>query len=81
MRATFQSVPDAPVTKFTLRLLGGDKGLLQNSTNLCRSIQGASVRMVGQNGMRSQGKVRMQTICGSDASRKKRSSKKAGVSR
>jgi hypothetical protein len=78
MRATFQSVPDAPVTKFTLRLLGGDKGLLQNSTNLCRSTQRATVRMVGQNGMRSQGKVRMQTNCGSDASRRKRSSKKAG---
>ena len=81
MRATFQSVPDAPVTKFTLRLLGGNKGLLQNSTNLCRSPQRATVRMVGQNGMRSQSKVRMQTSCGSNARKKKRpgnSSSKAG---
>ena len=81
MRATFESIPDAPVTKFTLNLLGGNKGLLQNSTSLCRSPQQANVRMVGQNGMRSQRKVRMQTACGSEASRKKRSrrsSSKAG---
>jgi hypothetical protein len=81
MRATFLSLPDAPVTKFTLKLLGGNKGLLQNSTSLCRSPQRATVRMVGQNGMRSQSKVRMQTSCGPNARKKKRtrhSSSRAG---
>ena len=32
---TFETVPDAPVTQFTLEMEGGSKGLLENSTNLC----------------------------------------------
>jgi hypothetical protein len=33
IRNTFEAVPDAPVTKFTLEMQGGNKGLLVNSTN------------------------------------------------
>jgi hypothetical protein len=36
IRTTFEAAPDAPVSKFTLRMQGGKKGLLVNSTNLCR---------------------------------------------
>jgi hypothetical protein len=36
MRTRFMSVPDAPVSKFMLTMRGGHKGLLQNSTNVCR---------------------------------------------
>jgi hypothetical protein len=36
IRTTFEAVPDAPVSKFTLQMQGGKKGLLVNSTNLCR---------------------------------------------
>jgi hypothetical protein len=49
-RNTFASVPDAPVSRFVLELQGGKKGLLQNSTNLCKSTNKATVRMDGQNG-------------------------------
>ena len=35
LRTTFATVPDAPVTKFDLDLMGGKRGLLINSINLC----------------------------------------------
>jgi hypothetical protein len=49
-RNTFASVPDVPVSKFVLELLGGKRGPLQNSTNLCKSTNKATVKMDGQNG-------------------------------
>lgn len=36
IRNTFDIVPDAPVTSFTLTMQGGRKGLIINSRNLCR---------------------------------------------
>jgi hypothetical protein len=50
IRNTFDLVPDAPVTKFTLQLFGGKKSLIVNSRNLCAGKQRATVRMNGQNG-------------------------------
>lgn len=35
LRTTFASVPDAPVSKFVLKLKGGKRGLIENSTDLC----------------------------------------------
>lgn len=50
IRATFASVPDAPVSRFVLSMKGGRKGLLENSTNICRGRHRATVEMDGQNG-------------------------------
>jgi hypothetical protein len=51
IRNTFETVPDAPVTKFVLRLKGGKKSLLVNSRNLCKGKPArATVHMEGQNG-------------------------------
>jgi hypothetical protein len=50
IRNTFEAVPDAPVTKFTLTMQGGKKGLLVNSTNLCKSTNRAIADFTGQNG-------------------------------
>lgn len=50
IRSTFESVPDAPVSKFTLTMQGGKKGLLENSTNLCAKAHKAIVEFDGQNG-------------------------------
>jgi hypothetical protein len=50
IRTTFAAVPDAPLTKVVLRLPGGKKSLLENSTDLCRSTSTASVRMDAHNG-------------------------------
>jgi hypothetical protein len=50
IRTTFEAVPDVPVSKFTLTMLGGKKGLLENSTNLCRSANRAQVLLSAQSG-------------------------------
>jgi hypothetical protein len=50
IRNTFEAVPDAPVTSFTLEMQGGKKGLLVNSTNLCKKTNRALAHFVGQNG-------------------------------
>jgi hypothetical protein len=51
IRNTFEVVPDAPVSKFTLSLKGGKKyGLIENSESLCAKPQKLSALFVGQNG-------------------------------
>jgi hypothetical protein len=50
IRTSFESVPDAPVTKFVLQMKGGRKGLLTNSTDICRGAHRATVQMKAQNG-------------------------------
>jgi hypothetical protein len=52
IRNTFEVVPDAPVSKFVLRMKGGAKSLLVNSRNLCKEPSRARVRLIGQNGKR-----------------------------
>jgi hypothetical protein len=50
IRNRFEVVPDAPVSKFTLEMQGGSKGLLENSTNLCAKTNRATARFIAQNG-------------------------------
>jgi hypothetical protein len=50
IRNTFQTVPDAPVSRFVLNMKGGRRGLLQNSTDLCRRPHRALAAFSGQNG-------------------------------
>jgi hypothetical protein len=50
IRNTFEQVPDAPVTKFTLEMQGGQKGLIVNSTNICKGKHRAIANFTGQNG-------------------------------
>lgn len=64
IRNTFATVPDAPVSKFVLRLPGGKRGLLVNSSSLCAKKQLASVRMDGQNGKQRDFNVAIKTSCG-----------------
>lgn len=50
IRNRFEVVPDAPVTKFVLEMDGGKKGLLVNSTNLCKGTHKAEVNFTAHNG-------------------------------
>jgi len=50
IRNTFDFVPDAPVSSFTLTLAGGKKGLLVNSRNICNGIFKATAKFQAQNG-------------------------------
>ena len=70
LRTTFETVPDAPVSNFTLTLHGGGKGLIVNSVNLCSSPQRASVRMAGQNGKSASAGLTIQVPCGAAAKRR-----------
>jgi hypothetical protein len=65
LRATFESVPDVPVGRFALNLLGGHRGLLQNSESLCPKSKKATVRLKGQNGAALVTEVPLQIACGS----------------
>jgi hypothetical protein len=71
LRTTFDEVPDAPVSRFELRLKGGKKGLLINQNSICGLSQRAKVRMVGQNGRVSNRRVKLQSACGSGERRKR----------
>ncbi len=50
IRSTFEGVPDLPVSSFSLEMEGGRKGLLQNSTNICKGTHKATAEFDGQNG-------------------------------
>jgi hypothetical protein len=50
VRTRFQSVPDAPVSRFVIQLKGGKRGLIENSRNLCKSKDEATLKLTGQNG-------------------------------
>jgi hypothetical protein len=70
IRNRFEVVPDAPVSKFTLKLKGGAKSLLVNSRNLCKSVSKAEVKMVGQNGMTHSERPVVRNSCGKKAKKK-----------
>lgn len=64
IRTTFETVPDAPISSFVLRMKGGKKSLLENSTSICRSPQKAHVTMRAQNGARHNTTPRLSARCG-----------------
>jgi len=64
IRNTFETVPDAPVSKFVLEMQGGKKGLLVNSTNLCKGTNRAISEFTGQNGKLYNTKLALQAKCG-----------------
>jgi hypothetical protein len=64
IRNTFDTVPDAPVTKFVLEMKGGKKSLLVNSRNLCAGPNKATVKMNGQNGRLHDFRPVLGTSCG-----------------
>ncbi|MGN6814759.1 MAG: hypothetical protein ACTHK3_01570, partial [Solirubrobacterales bacterium] len=50
IKTVFASVPDVPVSKFTLNMKGGKKGLLENSRNLCAGQNFSFLNFKAQNG-------------------------------
>jgi hypothetical protein len=49
IRASFEGVPDAPISKVVVNMQGGKKGLIINSRNLCAQTSRAKVELSGQN--------------------------------
>jgi hypothetical protein len=66
MKTTFNNVPDQPVTRFTLQMKSGKKGLVINSTDVCKNkaAQLAKLVMKGQNGKKKVDKqLKLITPC------------------
>jgi uncharacterized repeat protein (TIGR01451 family) len=51
IRSSFETIPDAAVTRFILTMQGGKKGLVVNSKNLCAGKNRAIANFTGQNGV------------------------------
>jgi hypothetical protein len=64
IRTTFETIPDAPISSFTLRMKGGKKSLLENSASLCRKPAKARVSMIGQNGAKHKVAPKLAAHCG-----------------
>ena len=49
IEAFFDNLPDAPLTRFVMKLKGGKRGLLTNSVDVCKAPPFATVAAVAQN--------------------------------
>jgi hypothetical protein len=73
VRTRFVNVPDAPVSKFVLRLFGGKRGLIANSVGLCRVGAGAAtVQMRAQNAKNRNFQLPLGTSCGKAGKQKRK---------
>jgi hypothetical protein len=74
LRSIFETVPDVPVSRIVLDLVGGQKGLLVNSEGLCGTSKNATVEMTGQNGAVLERKTEVKANCGSRSRTRRHSS-------
>ncbi len=63
IRATFSNVPDAPVSKVIISMRGAKKGLIVNSTNVCKGRHLASADLGGQNGKTHSAQPELKAEC------------------
>ena len=63
LRATFKALPDAPLTKVVVTMQGGAKGLIVNSTDICRGKHRANATYSAQSGRRAGAKPQMKARC------------------
>ncbi len=71
IRSSFETIPDAPVSKFILTMQGGKKGLVINSRNLCAGKNKADAVFDGQNGKPYDFKPVVKPSCGKARKHKK----------
>jgi hypothetical protein len=70
IRTTFDSTPDVPVTKFTLEMQGGNKGLIVNSQNICKGTHKGIANFKAQNGRKYEFNPVVKTQCGGNKGKK-----------
>jgi hypothetical protein len=63
IRTTFATVPDAPLSKVVLSFPAGRKGLLENSTDLCKARSKATVQADAHNGKINDFRAPLQAKC------------------
>ena len=71
IRATFTRVPDAPLSRVIVDMRGAKKGLIVNSTDLCRSKHRADGRYFAHSGRRAAGKPLVRPASCHKAKRKR----------
>jgi hypothetical protein len=71
IRTTFEATPDVAVESFTLTMRGAGKGLLVNSTNLCRGTHRAIVQLSAHNGRVSNARPKLRASCTTRHSKRK----------
>jgi hypothetical protein len=72
IRNTFDFVPDAPFSRLVLKMQGGKKGLLENSTDICARKRRATVKYTGHNGARYVARPLLKPDCGKSNRGKKK---------
>jgi hypothetical protein len=75
IRNSFDFVPDAPFSRFVLRLPAGKKSLLENSRDICRTTNRATVRYTAHNGRTHVARPRLLARC---AKKKGKRGRRAG---
>ncbi|HET7484129.1 MAG TPA: hypothetical protein VFJ64_01985 [Solirubrobacterales bacterium] len=78
LRNTFEVVPDAPVSSFTLQLFGGRRGLLENSEELCLKAQRAQLAFTAHSARTYTARPKIKVGCGGGAGRHKRHGRRGG---
>ncbi len=63
IRSNFEAIPDAPVTSATFDFLGGKKGLLINSRNLCKQTYRVTAKLKAHNGQPLTLRPELQNSC------------------
>ncbi|HEX6665456.1 MAG TPA: hypothetical protein VF081_02545 [Solirubrobacterales bacterium] len=72
LRSTVDFVPDVPLSKVTIEMQGGEKGLIVNSENLCSRPQRATVEARGYNGKKVTLQPKVANSCGKKGKKGKR---------
>ena len=72
VRASVDSIPDAPLSKVVLKMQGAKKGLIVNSRNLCGGTNRANAALDGQNGKLSDFNPVLRPDCSGKRGHRKR---------
>jgi hypothetical protein len=64
LRGTFETIPDAPVTKFVMTLKGGKHGTIQNSEDVCVGKKQSTLRFTAHNRLGMKGHLGLGVPCG-----------------
>ena len=78
LRARFDNLPDAPLTRFTMSLRGGERGIIANATDTCANPQVATAKFIGQDNGIETVRPRLNASCGAKKKGKNHKAKGGG---
>jgi hypothetical protein len=79
IRSTLDIAPDAPVSRFVLRMQGGKKGLIVNSRNICQGKNRARANLKAHNGRLSRTRPVVHAVDCKKKQRKRGGHRRAGA--